>query len=112
MSSIALAEEKKLIKNIISSVADGLGVKIHKIVLFGSRARGDFREDSDWDILIITAGELETKIRRKLALEVKRKLFSRGIRSDIIVVSEKVYEEKKKYVGNVAFEADKEGVVI
>ena len=24
-----------------------------KIILYGSRARGDYREDSDWDILVI-----------------------------------------------------------
>jgi len=30
------------------------GIEIDKIILFGSRARGDYREDSDWDILIVT----------------------------------------------------------
>ncbi len=24
------------------------------VILFGSRARGDYREDSDWDILVLT----------------------------------------------------------
>ena len=36
------------IKVILHSVApDG------KVILFGSRARGDAREDSDWDLLIL-----------------------------------------------------------
>ncbi len=26
---------------------------LENIILFGSRARGDFDEDSDWDVLII-----------------------------------------------------------
>jgi predicted nucleotidyltransferase len=30
-----------------------LDVKVLKILLFGSRARNDFQEDSDWDLLII-----------------------------------------------------------
>ena len=28
-----------------------------KVILYGSRARGDFKEDSDWDILILLPGE-------------------------------------------------------
>lgn len=28
-----------------------------RLVLYGSRARGDYRDDSDWDILILIPGE-------------------------------------------------------
>ena len=34
------------------------GVNYEKIVLFGSRARGDFSEKSDYDILLIEKREL------------------------------------------------------
>ncbi|NBC08369.1 MAG: nucleotidyltransferase domain-containing protein [Bacteroidetes bacterium] len=41
-----------------------------KVILFGSRARGEAREDSDWDFLILTSQEvtpaLEDKFRTKL----------------------------------------------
>ena len=30
-----------------------------EIYLFGSRARGDFMEDSDWDLLILLPGEVD-----------------------------------------------------
>ena len=40
------------------------------VVLFGSRARGDAREDSDWDLLILTEGpptaERRLAVRRVL----------------------------------------------
>lgn len=47
-----------------------------KVILFGSRARGEAREDSDWDFLILTTQivtpELEDEFRRKLYdLELK-----------------------------------------
>ncbi len=29
-----------------------------EVILFGSRARGDYRPDSDWDILIVTKQEV------------------------------------------------------
>lgn len=36
-----------------------------EVILFGSRARGDARPDSDWDFLILTALEDGHKISRK-----------------------------------------------
>jgi predicted nucleotidyltransferase len=34
------------------------------VILFGSRARGDARKDSDWDILILIKDEVSTEIER------------------------------------------------
>jgi predicted nucleotidyltransferase len=39
----------KDIKRIIIEELEKENIKVHKIILFGSRARGDFKEDSDWD---------------------------------------------------------------
>jgi len=43
-----------------------------EIILFGSRARGDNEDDSDWDILIITSfgisWEMEKQLRKELYL--------------------------------------------
>ncbi|RLE91192.1 MAG: hypothetical protein DRN04_13370 [Thermoprotei archaeon] len=35
------------IKEVISEVAVKQGINVDKVILFGSRARGDFRENSD-----------------------------------------------------------------
>jgi uncharacterized protein len=37
-----------------------------KVILFGSRARGDERKDSDWDILILTIYSVDLEKERKL----------------------------------------------
>ena len=48
------AKMREEIKRTILKVAGKYGVKVEKIILFGSRARGDYRENSDWDVLIVT----------------------------------------------------------
>lgn len=37
-----------------------------EIILFGSRARGDFKEDSDYDFLILTKNEVNHKFRTRI----------------------------------------------
>jgi predicted nucleotidyltransferase len=55
----------KMIRNYINTIDPGADV-----ILYGSRARGDERPDSDWDILILTnnAADIvtERKFRNKL----------------------------------------------
>ena len=46
-----------------------------QVILFGSRARGDWNEESDWDFLILTdkndTEDLFKKIRNDVILEVE-----------------------------------------
>lgn len=37
-----------------------------KVILFGSRARGDARKDSDWDFLILTSKEVTNELKDQL----------------------------------------------
>jgi predicted nucleotidyltransferase/uncharacterized protein (UPF0332 family) len=39
------------------------GDRVERIVLFGSRARGDAREDSDWDVAVFVSGHDRAEIR-------------------------------------------------
>lgn len=38
---------------VVQALQQGLGQQLVSIVLFGSRARGDAKEESDWDLLVI-----------------------------------------------------------
>ncbi len=40
----------------VEALRAGLGERLVAVVLFGSRARGDHRPESDWDLLVIAEG--------------------------------------------------------
>jgi len=62
---------KKIIVKIINDVLEEKGIKVKKIILFGSRAKGDFKQDSDWDLMIVTD--------RNLSFLKKRKMISKPV---------------------------------
>ena len=49
----APADESGLPAEVASKLREGLGEDLVAVVLFGSRARGETREGSDWDVLVI-----------------------------------------------------------
>ncbi len=46
-----------------------------QLILFGSRARGDYKKDSDWDFLILT----DNKVNEPLKTIFRNSLFDREI---------------------------------
>jgi|WetSurMetagenome_2_1015567.scaffolds.fasta_scaffold287343_2 uncharacterized protein len=52
-----------------------------EIMLFGSRARGDFKNTSDWDFLIL----LNKKVNEKLKDEIRNELFEMELDSNQII---------------------------
>lgn len=51
-------------RRVVLEEAGRLGVKVDRIILFGSRARGDAREDSDYDILVVIRGKLDWRVKK------------------------------------------------
>lgn len=49
---------------VVQALQQGLGKKLVAVVLFGSRARGDAKEESDWDMLVIAEDLPERQIER------------------------------------------------
>ena len=43
--------------------------------MFGSRARGDYREDSDWDTLIVTKKKLDNRLEDVFGWRLRGGLF-------------------------------------
>lgn len=46
-----------------------------EIILFGSKARGDYRDDSDWDLLILIPSQVDLAVEQKF----RHKLFELSV---------------------------------
>ena len=64
----------ELIKRVVLEEAEKLGIRVERIILFGSRARGDYREDSDYDILVVVKERLDWRTRKLLWRRIYRRL--------------------------------------
>jgi len=90
-----------------------MNIEIDKIILFGSRARGDYREDSDYDILIVTKEKLNRENFWKLYINSVRNLFKEGFKKvDLIIIDVEEFEKRKNVINTIPNEAIKEGTVL
>ncbi|MCW7079915.1 MAG: nucleotidyltransferase domain-containing protein [Candidatus Desulfofervidus auxilii] len=100
------------IKRIILEVAEKYGVKVDRIILFGSRARGDFRYDSDWDILIVSETKTDRNTERRFLYECVLRLLDLDVDAELVMVSRDYYNKRKNAFGNICGTATLEGVVL
>ncbi|MEM5821004.1 MAG: nucleotidyltransferase domain-containing protein, partial [Candidatus Aenigmatarchaeota archaeon] len=84
-----------------------------RIILFGSRARGDYKEDSDYDLLIVTKNKLNKNTKENFAALVEIKLIrvlNKPI--DLIITNKRDFEKNSKYIGYLFYWVKKEGIKV
>lgn|SRR3989338_2002539 len=86
-------------------------VKLKKVILFGSRARGDSRTSSDIDIILISKNFENVPYYARADRFYLLWQYPEGVEIDIICLTEKELALKKKQIGIVK-EAMKEGIEI
>ncbi len=100
------------IKETITSTLKDENIDDAELFLFGSRARGNFSINSDYDIMIVT--------QRKIAIREKIKLFTRltGVLAkkrynvDIVIKSVDEVNYYRTKIGHIVRSAFNEGILI
>lgn len=80
-----------------------------KIILYGSYARGNARDDSDLDLLVI---EEHPQDRHHEIVRLQRALAHLGVPADVVVVSQRQADEWRAVQGTMIREALTEGRVL
>ena len=95
----------KVIKELVSEL-----LPKSSILLFGSRARHDHTDDSDYDLMIITKDFHDQKQVRLFKSLIRKKLAHNHIPADIIIQCKEEVELKKKITGHIVRQAFMEGI--
>jgi len=104
--------EIDLIKKIVSEHIEKQGLKVERILLFGSRAKGDWRKDSDWDLFIIIDKNITFTEMKKIIGDIQVRLAREKIPNDIIIRSVQEFSVAKESIGNISYYANREGIEI
>jgi predicted nucleotidyltransferase len=99
----------KEIKRIIIDELEKENIKVHKIILFGSRARGDFKEDSDWDVCIIVDNDLSFYHKRYLLGRLYKSLSKIEENVEIILKTRWEFDNMKDIIGSISYNISNEG---
>lgn len=80
-----------------------------RIIMFGSRARGDARSDSDVDLLIVKSN---VPSRREIADKIYVKLIGIPVPVDVLVVTPEDVDKYSEKVGTIIPTVLREGIEI
>ncbi|MEO5375707.1 MAG: nucleotidyltransferase domain-containing protein [Alphaproteobacteria bacterium] len=81
-----------------------------RVILFGSQARGDAHEDSDYDLLVIVDDDTPPeKLTLKAGYEAKRGC---GYAADVFPVRESIFQRRRHIVGTLSEAAETDGKVV
>ena len=92
---------KELFMNLARQIIDALAEDVRQIIVYGSRARGDFNEDSDLDIIVlvdIRDNETMVDYRKKMNLLASRFGLEYDIMISISVKRLDLFELQKEYL--------------
>ena len=106
---VLVETEREVIVSLVRDLRETLGDEILSIRLFGSRARGDFHDDSDIDLFILVR-EKTSGLREKVSDLIADYIFDYDLPLSLVLCDLLEYH-KNVELGSFFFEnVEKEGV--
>jgi len=75
-----------------------------RIILFGSRARGNHLKDSDYDLIVVSSRFEGIPFTKRIVM-LTRKIYEKGVRGsfELLCYTPKEFRRKKEELGTVSF---------
>ena len=102
-------EENKALIELKDDLRGLLGHSLVRLSLFGSRARGDYDDESDIDIAIIVRG-LSRKLKNQILHRVAEIELKYLVPMSTLVFSEEDFSRLKKRERRIALDIETEGI--
>jgi predicted nucleotidyltransferase len=102
-------ERKKELEELKKKLVHLLGPQAFKMVLFGSRARGDHGEESDVDVAILVR-RLTREMKRRILDQVAEIELKYLLPISVLVFSEDEFEHLKRRERRIAIDIEREGI--
>lgn len=104
-------DEEALLKEMVDMIVRE--VEPEAIILFGSRARGDARADSDVDLLVVEKEPFSPqRSRREETTRLYMLLRKLDVSKDILLYSREEFDSRKNSLNHVVGRACREGRVL
>ena len=111
MNGTLMNNEEALLNQMVETIIREVAPEA--IILFGSRARGDARPDSDVDLLVVEKDPFSPqRSRRKEAARLYMALRGLAVSKDILLYSQDEFDHWKNSLNHVVGKAHREGRVL
>jgi predicted nucleotidyltransferase len=96
----------------LQSAVEGIVALVHPeaVLLFGSRARGDSDQASDWDLFVVLADDAPPGVARPSAL--RRAAASAGLPIRAVACRRGVFEAKRSDPNSLSHDVARDGVIL
>lgn len=83
---------------------------VERVILFGSRARGDHGEDSDWDLCVLLSDDIPAGIYTPASMW--RALRGLGLTFQVVPMRKCVFEDMRLDANALAHDVARDGIVL
>jgi 2-keto-4-pentenoate hydratase len=83
---------------------------VERVILFGSRARGDHDEDSDWDLCVLLSDDIPAGVYTPASMS--QAVRDLGLAVQVVPMRTSVFDDTRSDVNALAHDVARDGIVL